>query len=406
MPTFDDLEVDEACAKVLDHLARRDASDRLEVEVEAAHGRVLATDIFATTPSPREPRAIMDGYALRVDAEDPVSRTFAVVGESAAGRLFAGSLAKSQAIRVSTGAVVPAAASVVVAQEDTARVGDELTISEGASLRAGGFIRAAGSDWEPGSLRLARGDTIGPAELAMLIALERPTVSVFARPSVAIISTGDELLGRDDAYRAGAVRSSNGAMLAAQVTKAGGDVIANLVVQDDPAQLHDALRQLEGADLILTSGGVSVGDHDHVHGALEARDAEVLFRRVRMRPGRPLTVAATAGCLICALPGNPASSWATFELIARPALRYLAGVRRERCPLVQVYAPVAEAVTPLQTRDLFLRAAIRDGAAHPLPRQASGNLASITGADCLVRVPVGGATIPARTPLRTYLVES
>ena len=406
MATFDDLEVDEACEKILDHLARRFSPSTIDVTSETALGRVCAEDVFATAPSPLEPRSIMDGYALHMNGDIEVGGKIEVVGESAAGRPFEGALTAGQAVRISTGAVVPASASVVVAQENTSREASNLLVDNARDLRDGGFIRAAGSDWAGQSLRLSRGMTLGPAEVAMLLALDRPTVSVVTRPSVAIICTGDELLGPSDPYRAGAVRCSNGPMLAHQASAAGGEVIMNTMLGDDPAHLVDALQQAECADLILTSGGVSVGDHDHVHAALEERGAEVIFRRVRMRPGRPVTVAATARSLVCALPGNPASSWVTFELLARPALRSMAGVSRERSQLLQVNLPLAEEVAPLKTRVLFLRAIIREGATHPLPQQASGNLASITGVDCLIRVPAGEALIPRGTHLLTYLVES
>ncbi|MGB1700724.1 MAG: molybdopterin molybdotransferase MoeA, partial [Nannocystaceae bacterium] len=246
----------------------------------------------------------------------------------------------------------------------------------------------------------------GPPELAMLLALERPRIKVYPRPSVAILSTGDELLEPGMPYKAGGVHSSNGAMLAAQVHHAGGEVITNRVIPDDLSQLTAALSDAANADLILTSGGVSVGDHDHLHDALRGCGATVLFRRVRMRPGRPLTVAACQGALVCALPGNPASSWATFELIARPALRHMAGVPKERARLLQLTVPIAEPVTPLRTRALFLRAMLSNGQAHPLEHQASGNLASLIGADCLVEVPAGDSPVPAGTSLSTYVIGS
>ena len=405
MPAFDDLEVDEACETILGHLARSFERQLVHVSLDEARGRVLAEDIIAPHSSPREARSVMDGYAICPGDAPPSPRRFAVVGESAAGRLFAAGLGVGDAVRISTGAVVPPDATVVVAQEDARREGDDIFVADPAVLRPGRFIRTAGSDWDAGSLRLPRGSELGPAELAMLIALERSAVPVFKRPSVAIISTGDELLAPAEPYREGAVRSSNGPMLAHQAITAGGEVTTNVVVPDESAPLVTALHAASEANLILTSGGVSVGDHDHIHAGLQECGAAVLFRRVRMRPGRPVTIACMGDSLICALPGNPASSWATFELLARPALRFMAGIPNARCPRLRLQVPVAAQLSPLHTRDHFMRAIIRDGLAHPLPQQASGNLSSLTGVDGMIRVPAGTEDIPAHTPLWIYLIK-
>ena len=404
MSDTEDLEVGEARAR-LREAAPSPRRAPAPVARDDAAGRVLASAVRATDLAPREPRAIMDGYALAVVPGSPPADTWRVVGESAAGHPMPRPLPTGGAARVSTGAVVPEGATVVVAQEDTTRRGDELTLAEGTSLRSGRYIRPAGSDWSPGATLLAAGTPLGPAELALLHAAGRARLEVFERPRVTIVSTGDELVRDADDLRPGTVVSTNGTMLARLAERAGASVQAQLDASDDLSRVCETLdRACATSDIVLTSGGVSVGDHDHIHGALTHLGATRLFRRVRLRPGRPVTAARVGDAMVLALPGNPASSRVTFELLARVAIGHTAGRAHRHDDLQWVEAPLAGQLSSLRTRDLYARARWRDGALAPLARQGSGHLTSIADADALILIPAGTPDVVDGSPVRALLL--
>jgi len=375
-------------------LARVEPLSPVSLPLAAAHGRVLAADLHARWDLPGAAVATMDGWALRsadvLAAERPRLR---VAGESAAGHPSPNILQTGEAARISTGAVLPPGADAVVAQEDCARHGDELTIDRArvGPFSAGHFVRAPGSDVAAGSRLLAAGARLGAGELALLAGCGHTEAPVHRPPRLALLGTGDELVALGATPRPGQVVNSNALMLACQARAAGAEVLDLGVARDDADDLRAALQRGLEADLLVTCGGISVGDHDLVLPTLRALGGALVFRRVRLRPGRPtsfLLVPGPDGAArpVLALPGNPASAHVAFELFARPALLRMQGREWAR-PRRDV---ILTAAAPRDPRRVHLiRARVVDDRATPLPDQSSGALRSIAGHDALIELPPG-----------------
>ena len=378
------LDVDAARALLLG-LARR--TPTASAPLERALGRFLAQDLRAPVPLPRWPVSVMDGWAVHA-ADARAGRALPVVGESAAGHPFEGELPAGTCARISTGAVLPAGADAVVPQEDADREGEAVR-PDPSRLRQdfgpGTWVRAAGSDVAPGSLLVAGGTRLGPGEIALLGACGLARLPVRRPPKVAILCTGDELVAPGVRPRPGQIVGTNHLMLAAQVREAGAEPWILPPAPDAPGPLGEALAHaLDRADLVLTSGGISVGPHDHVRPALEALGAEILFHRLPLRPGRPMAAARRGQTLALALPGNPASTFVTFELFARPFLRACLGADPGRpTARVRLAAPALRA----PGREHLVRAHLSGGRATPLATQVSGDLRSLLSAHALLRVP-------------------
>jgi molybdopterin molybdotransferase len=294
------------------------------VPVETALGRYLARPLLAMRTQPAADLSAMDGYAVRLDdCEGP----WCVTGESAAGHPFAGSVAKGHAIRVSTGSLMPSDARCVILQEDVARDGDSLTLVGEGPRPPEKHVRRAGLDFVTGAQVLPAGALVGPAQAALAISAGHSTLPVSRLPTVAVIDSGDELASSPEACAPHQIPASNGAMLRAMA----GEARRIGPVADDLAGLDAAFRQAGDCDVIITSGGASVGDHDLVRPALEALGARIDFWRVAIKPGKPLLVATRereggAGRqIIVGLPGNPVSSFVTAYLFVLPLLRAMAG---------------------------------------------------------------------------------
>ncbi|HET6585361.1 MAG TPA: gephyrin-like molybdotransferase Glp [Nannocystaceae bacterium] len=383
------MRVEEAQSLVL---ARVRAGAATRVPLGAAFGTIAAAPVDSPIALPAAAVAVMDGYAVRDrDLVGDVARV-PVIGESAAGRPFAAALAGAAAVRISTGAIVPTGADRVVAQEDTTRDGELVAIDVPRALGSARFVRAAGSDVARGSRLVEPGSRLGATELALLTACGQGEIDVHARPRVVVVSTGDELVAPGTAPGPGQIVGTNGGMLAALARAAGAEVLPQIVAADDldvlVAALADALEGALAADVVITCGGASVGDHDLVLPALQRCGARVHFHGVAARPGKPTAYATTATSHVFALPGNPASAFVMFELFVRPALRRLLGVRGEVVrPLRRL--PAATALAGAGARAHYLRARIVDGRVHALPDQASGSLRSLVDVDALVRVPIG-----------------
>lgn len=398
-----EVDVAEALAAVL---ARARPLPGERVALAEGLGRALAEPLHARWPLPGADVSTMDGWAVR--AEDLAASDFVVAlqrrGESAAGHPQESPLAPGDAARISTGAVVPPGADAVVAQEDVAVHGDVIRVDLGrvGAFGPGHFVRRAGSDVAAGAEVLSPGTALGPGDLALAAAAGHAALAVHRAPRVAVLCTGDELvpIGREPGR--GQVVSSNGLLLACQIREAGGVAIDLGIAGDEPGALQDALaRGLAGADVLLTSGGISVGDHDLVYPALRALGLQPDFRRVRMRPGRPLTFGAIGPVLAFALPGNPASSFVAFELFVRPLLRRLAGHAGDgRARRRLALASPAEGAG---RRAHYVRARVREGLAEPLPSQASGALTSLRGCDALLAIPPGPG-LPAGAEVEAILL--
>jgi molybdopterin molybdotransferase len=340
---------------------------------------------------------MMDGYAARAADIAAASPVLAIVGESAAGRPAAETLPAGHAMRISTGAVLPEGADIVVPQEDTDRDGNTLRIDRQrfGEVRAGRWLRARASDFAEGEVVLTAGQTLGPGDVALAASTGHETLVVHRRPVIAIVSTGDELVPLGTRPAPGQIVSSNGFMLAAQVEDAGGIVVDHGIAPDDPAALRRALAEALRADVVVTSGGISVGDHDLVGRTFTDLGCAFAFHGVALRPGKPTAFGRAGSTLVFGLPGNPASSLTTFALFVRPALRRLLGVRGDVRPATLAVQLRNEA-EGAGRRAHFVRARLHtDGTATILATQVSGDLRSIRDFDAFVEVPAGVGSIPA-----------
>ncbi|MGB1274138.1 MAG: gephyrin-like molybdotransferase Glp [Nannocystaceae bacterium] len=363
---------------------------RLEIEelaTEDAFGRHLAAELNARVNLPGADVSIMDGYAIRAqDVDTSKPRTeFRIVGESAAGHPHLGSIDRGQACRISTGAVLPAGATAVVAQEDTTRTGELLTLDHArcGPVEPGKFIRKTGSDLTCGQPMLAAHTQLGPGELALVSAGGYLKLPVFARPRVALLSSGDELVPPGQTPKPGQLVSTNATMLGHQARQAGGIAIDFGIASDRPEDLLGRLREAcSCCDLVVTSGGISVGDHDHVLGCLGELGFALHVRKLRLRPGRPTTFGQVGDTPVIALPGNPASTYVAFELFARPLIMHMQGSQNP------YHAPIrVELATPLRAagnRAHYIRARVDRGRATPLSTQVSGALRSLAGHNALL----------------------
>ncbi|RMG94333.1 MAG: molybdopterin molybdenumtransferase MoeA [Deltaproteobacteria bacterium] len=364
------------------------------VEVGSACGRTAGRALRARHPLPPHPASVMDGYAVRA-AEVSRGGAFTVVGESAAGHPFAGTLPPSGAVRISTGAVLPAGADAVVPQEWTeVQEGTVRILRIPPDFGPGTFVRAEGSDVLAGAVVLEAGQPLGPGDVALAAAAGHERLPVHARPRVAFLPTGDEIYPPGATPPPGGIVGTNDLLVDAQVREAGGVTRTLPPVADDPKALAEALEgaRRHGADVVVTSGGISVGPHDLVRPVLESLGATCIFHGLALKPGRPAAAFLWDRTIVCALPGNPASTFVTFELLVRPLLRAMVGapwMRRE------VHLPLTRTVVPERTREHVLRARwTRDGRADPVATQASGDLSSLAAFDLLVRIPADPAQAP------------
>ena len=304
---------------------------RERVDLEAAHGRVLGASVCTDGPWPATDRSAMDGFAVGAGANGlEAGATLPVAGESLAGRPFEGALPAGHAIRIMTGAVVPEGADAVVPVEDTSGYeGAEVTFS--AAVVAGANVRPMGSERAAGVEVLAAGRRLAAAEIGALAVLGQQEVEVVARPRVAIVATGDEVVPVDATPLPHQVRESNSWALAAQVRECGGVAERIGVAPDEVDGLREVLaRALDGADFVLTIGGISKGTHDLVQETLQELGVEKEFHGIKLKPGKPTYFGARAGGAggeqyVFGLPGNPASSFTVFDLLVRPALKRWSG---------------------------------------------------------------------------------
>ncbi len=389
------LSVDEARERILTHFSPLPAED---VPLPDALGRVLAEDAIAREALPRFANSAMDGYAVRstdtpaATPEAPVRLRLA--GEVPAGSVYAGVVGPGEAVRILTGAPLPDGADAVLQQELTRSGEGWVELLEPAP--PGNNVRAPGEDVTPGAVLVPRGNAIGPAEIALLAALGVHPVRATRRPRVAILSTGDELAPLGTEPRQGQIRESNGPYLVAAVQRAGG-IPAHLgIARDREDELRAKLAAARDADLVLTSGGVSVGDYDLVKQML-AEQGNVEFWRVRMRPGKPLAFGFLGTTPLLGLPGNPVSAAVTFELFGRPAIRRMLGAAQVERPVVDVVL-AGESIERADRRQ-FVRARLTSEqgtlTAHPTGAQGSHIISSLRGATALLVIFEGTGYVHA-----------
>jgi molybdopterin molybdotransferase len=379
------LTIDDALALVLANVGPLPDE---QVAVEGASGRVLATDAVATVDLPPFRSSAMDGYAVRA-ADTPGS--LRVAGQSAAGHPRAAPFGRAEAVAISTGAVVPEEADAVVPVERAHRVGESVEVEQ---VAPGENVRPRGGDIEVGDVVVPAGTTCGPAQLGALAAVGLVSVRCARRPRVAVLATGSELRRPGEALGPGEIYESNTVMLAAQLRRAGADAEVHGAVADDAAATRTALERALEADMLITSGGVSVGEHDLVRGLLAELGVVEVFWRVAVKPGKPVAFSTRGSTLVFGLPGNPVSSFVGFELFVRPALAALQSASEPR----PAFLPGRLAV-PLRrngARDELVRARIEDGGvAQPLLGQESHMIARAAHANALVLVPRGDGELAA-----------
>ncbi|MGA9773823.1 MAG: gephyrin-like molybdotransferase Glp [Blastocatellia bacterium] len=378
------ITVDQALGIVLDRV------EPLAVEtlpLEQAHTRILAEKIRADIDLPPFDRARMDGYAVRSADVRTAPVELKIIGEIAAGAVFDGELKAGEAVKIFTGAPVPYGADAVQKVEVTETDGHYVTIKE--AVNPGQFVTPHASEVAAGDTVTERGRVIGAAEMAVLASFGYVSVKVGLRPRVAIISTGSELVDVSVVPTAAQIRNSNSYTLAAYAMRAGA-LVDNLgTVEDTREATRDALlRAAEGRDLVITSGGVSMGDYDLVKAALEEIGAEIYFDKVSIRPGKPTVFARRNRTWFFGLPGNPVSTSVTFNVFARPAIRKMQG---EKAPLLPtVRATLAHSIKDASSRRSYLpaRLFIEDGraTAESLKWGGSSDLVAFMKANALIIV--------------------
>ena len=358
------------------------------VPLDQAAGRVLAAPVIARRTTPGANVSAMDGYALRATDAATVPATLRLIGESAAGRPFAGTVEPGTTVRLFTGAVVPHGADTIVIQEDTRRDGDLVTMTEAVTV--GRHIRRAGGDFSSGETLLEVGHRLRARDLALVAAADVAEVSVTRKPRVALLSTGDELVRPGTGAKAHQVIVSNIYSVAALARQAGAEVIDLGVLPDDMAATQAGVRAaLDGGfDVLVTTGGASVGDHDLVAPALTAQGVTLAVHKIALRPGKPLMFGRSTQTQVLGLPGNPVSAHVCATLFLLPLLKKLQGLDVPAMPALQPAILGADLKANEQRMD-FMRAEIvgRERGlpvARPLPVQDSSMLRNLARADVLL----------------------
>jgi molybdopterin molybdotransferase len=377
------ISVEEALERILAGIGGPMPAE--EVPLTQGLGRILAESVTAALTQPPLAVSAMDGYAVRAADVAQVPARLRVIGMAPAGRPFAGIVGPGQAVRIFTGGAVPEGADAIVIQEDAEASGDTVTLREAA--KPGRFVRPAGLDFRAGSVGLAAGKRLTARDIGLAAAMNRPWLKLRRRPRVAILSTGDELVNPGESPGPGQIVSSNAFALAAFIEAEGGEPLMLGIARDDPADLARAIAAAEGADLLLTSGGASVGDHDLIGGALKTAGMTLDFWKIAMRPGKPLLYGKLLRMPVLGLPGNPVSSLVCAIVFLRPALAALLGRARDASEPAQ--AQLGRDLPENDRRQDYLRsqlAAGPDGSliATPFERQDSAMLSLLTGAGCLV----------------------
>ena len=357
------------------------------VEVGHAIGRVLAADVSALVAHPPAAVSAMDGYACRSADVATMPARLRKVGVSKAGAGHDGGLAAGECVRIFTGARVPAGADVIALQEDAVEHDGVVEISE--VPKPGQFIRPAGQDFALGQVCVGGARVLTARDVGMIASCGHAAVEVRRMPRIAILSTGDELLAPGLAPRGpDSIMASNGVALAGAVARWGGEPIDLGVAPDRLEAISAAVDTAAGADLLVTTGGASVGDHDLVHAALSARGFATDFHKIAMRPGKPLMFGRLGAMPVLGMPGNPVSALVCAVLFLRPALRAMLGLAQTEPIFAR--AVLASAMPENDRREDYVRARLtREAAGHlvaePLPRQDSGMALTLARADGLIR---------------------
>lgn len=387
------LEVAEALAEVLRHAKPREPM--MTPLSPGVLGRVLAADARADADSPPFDKSLRDGYAVRAAdcaARNPELRYLKEVAEIAAGSVPTIPIGPGECARIFTGAPMPDGADAVVMQEDTSLLPDGTVWIKDANVKPRQWVFARGTEMRAGDVVLPAGTVINPATLGVLASLGLTRASLFPEPKVSVLSTGNELVEPGAFLPLGKIRNTNGPMLAAQVTRAGGYPTYLGIVRDDRESAATTFKvALATADVFVIAGGVSVGKFDLVPAILEEHGVAVHFRQVRMKPGKPLLFGTKDRTLVFGLPGNPVSAFVCFELFVRPALRVLAG--HANPGPVTTSLPLAEGIAETNDRPTYHPAKLELGetgwTVRPLPWMGAPDLRGLQPADALLVLPPG-----------------
>ncbi|PHP67847.1 molybdopterin molybdenumtransferase MoeA [Zhengella mangrovi] len=378
------LPVEDALARLLDSAGTLGTE---EVHIADAAGRVLAEDLRALRTQPPFPASAMDGYAVRAADIATVPAELRVIGESAAGHRFSGKVGAGECVRIFTGAPVPPGADTVLIQEDATVLGDGL-IRANETEAEGRHVRREGLDFALGAVILPAGRRLDPAALSLAAAANHVRLSVARRPLVAILATGDELLPPGSEPGPDQIIASNSFGVAALATAAGAAVIDLGIARDDHGLIEAEINRARaaGADIIVTLGGASVGDHDLVRDVLAGAGMELDFWKIAMRPGKPLMVGRFGETRVLGLPGNPVSSLVCAHLFLKPLIAALCGTR----DIADIRtAALASPMGPNGDRQDYVRAKCTPGdnealTVAPFARQDSSMLSTLADANCLV----------------------
>lgn len=360
-----------------------------EIFVSDALGRVLADDVIATVSHPPQAVSAMDGYAVRAEDVKAVPAVLTQIGEAAAGHIFDGNIGRGECARIFTGAALPRGADSIVIQEDTDADGASITIRQAAT--PGEWVRAEGLDFAAGKVLLSAGRILSARDLGLAAAAGATWVRVRRKPRIAVLSTGDEIVMPGAERRADQIVSSNSVALVAYASVLGADGTSIGIAGDNPDSLRARLKDAAGFDILVTSGGASVGDHDLVQSVFGDEGLELGFYKIAMRPGKPLIFGRIGETYLLGLPGNPVSTGVTAAIFLKAAVECMLGI--SPAPLYQA-ARLGRDLKANGKRLDFMRATLETSdrdlpIATPFERQDSSMMAMFADADCLVMRDIG-----------------
>ena len=389
------ISVAKALARILAPLPLMPAET---VALDVAAGRVLAEDAVARLTQPAVSVSAMDGYAVRAEDLAEVPARLTCVGEAPAGAAYAGTLRAGQAVRIFTGAPLPDGADAIVIQENTERAdgSDEVVMRE--TVARGRYVREAGLDFSTGDVGIPTGTRMAPRHVALAAAMNIPWLMVRRKPRIALLATGDEIVRPGDPIAPSQIVSSNALGLTGLVRSAGGEAIDLGIARDNEASLRALAAGARGADMLVTLGGASVGDHDLVKEVLGEIGLDLDFWKIAMRPGKPLMFGRFADAMMLGLPGNPVSSLVCGLIFLAPAIHAMLGLSTREAE--KEFAPLAHDLAANDEREDYLRARLLvgdDGTVRvaPFEKQDSSMLSTMASADCLALRPPHAAAAKA-----------
>lgn len=368
-------------------------AEPVEIEtlpIEEAAGRWAAADIVALRTQPARDLSAMDGYAIRFDDMPGPWRR---IGESAAGARFEGAIRRGETVRIFTGAALPEGADAILVQEEATAATDTVALAGEGPPRRGAHIRPAGSDFRAGDLLVRAGDALTPARIALTATGGHGLVATRRRITVALISTGNELVPPSGVVPDDRIPASNAPMLRAMLARLPVTIHDMGIVADEESALLRVLADAHYADVMVTTGGASVGDRDLVGPVLEKAGAALDFWKIAMKPGKPLMAGTLGEAVVLGLPGNPVSAFVTARLFLIPLIAHLSGAFDPLPRLIS--ARLARALPAGGGREEYLRGRWEDGAVQALGEQGSGNLRALGDAEVLIRRPIGAPAAQA-----------